>query len=468
MAPLPRTAPTLGSFAELHRRSTSSAPQFGSGAKPASEFNNKGFLALFALIGAGMVLGSIWFFFWAKNGGFRWRGKDDWDDYKSTVLRRKGPDGRTLSNATKSTKLGGGSVVHGGTYGAPTSVGYSDTTSSVDEKDQVRAGEGIRGGGGRRHKRRKGNDPELAEYRHEKAARVGGINRASDGAYFDYSNTEPSEISERPLVAESPNNKKKAKKEAEQREKERKHAAKEAAKREKEEAAKEKKREKALAKEKKKDKGRKERSRSPVKAEPERVQTPPRRSAPSNAYSFTQGDDRTETATSYTGGYTATEIYSDAYTNPSNQDSYYSSYRPHASTNLPRPPPAARSYESPRHSTRDSPRHSNRDSPRHSNRDSPGRSRQSSPRKHHRSSHSHSRHQSRSRPNSHSDLSSDTGTKAYPCHIPGLSAPTVVPEESISQVGMNRPRRGRDVMDGYRRSRARGRRDSLSDSDNDY
>jgi hypothetical protein len=38
--------------------------------------------------------------------------------------------------------------------------------------------------------------------------------------------------------------------------------------------------------------------------------------------------------------------------------------------------------------------------------------------------------------------------------------------ESVSQVGgSSGGRRGRDVMDGYRRSGARGRRDSLSDSD---
>ena len=56
-----------------------------------------------------MVLASIWFFFWAKNGGFHFQ-EGDWSDYKSTVLRRKGPDGRTLSNATKSTKLGGSTI----------------------------------------------------------------------------------------------------------------------------------------------------------------------------------------------------------------------------------------------------------------------------------------------------------------------------------------------------------------------
>ncbi|EKG15097.1 hypothetical protein MPH_07780 [Macrophomina phaseolina MS6] len=430
-----------GTMHQLARRSSQS-PGFGKGAKPASDFNNQGFLALFALIGAGMVLGSIWFFFWAKNGGFKWR-KGDWDDYKSTVLRRKGPDGRTLSNATKSTKLGGGSVVHGGSYGAPTSVGYTDSSSMVEEKEeqQRRAGEGIRGGGGRRTKRRKDKDPELAEYRHEKAARVGGLNRQHDGTHFDYSNTEPSELgselSQRPLVKDG-NNKKAAKKEAEAREKELRKAQKEAAKIQKAKLAENKKREKAKAKEMKKAKGKSDRSYSPAKAEPD---SPERRTNRRYADEMTEV---TEATTSYTEGYTETEVYTDVYTN---NDSYYSSYRPHAEANITRPTPAARNYDSP--------------SPRHSSRRSHSHSRQSSPRKQ-----SHSRRQSRSR----RDLGdeSDTGTKVYTHHIPGLSsgpaAPTIVPDESISQVGAP-GRRGRNVMDGYRRSGVRSRRDSLSDSD---
>ena len=73
-------------------------------------------------VGVSFVLGAIWFFFWAKNGGFKWR-KGDWEEYKSTVLRRKGPNGTTLSNATKSTILGGGSVV---------GDGYSDKDTATN------------------------------------------------------------------------------------------------------------------------------------------------------------------------------------------------------------------------------------------------------------------------------------------------------------------------------------------------
>src|ERR1051326_4131689 len=173
----------------LHRRSDNARPfVHGEGSAPATSFNNQGFLALFAMIGAGMVLASIWFFFWARNGGFKFR-KGDWDEYKSTVLRRKGPDGKTLSNATRSTKLGGGSVVHGGSYGHEdtTSVGYTDSTgyTDKDEMHEVDLGRGIRGGGGRTqrsgYKKAHTKDPELREYRQEKAARVGGINRQHDG-----------------------------------------------------------------------------------------------------------------------------------------------------------------------------------------------------------------------------------------------------------------------------------------------
>ncbi|OCK85592.1 hypothetical protein K432DRAFT_286464, partial [Lepidopterella palustris CBS 459.81] len=166
-----------------------------SGAIPPNEFNNKGIQFLFALIGICMVIGSIWFFFWAKNGGCVWR-KTDWEDYKTTVLRRKGPNGTTLSGATASTKLGGGSVVHGGSYGNTESVseGYTDetaTSADTTEMQEVEAGHGrgfgLRGGDGRhghRNESSKVTDPELRDYRHEKAARVGGLNRQHDGNYF--------------------------------------------------------------------------------------------------------------------------------------------------------------------------------------------------------------------------------------------------------------------------------------------
>jgi len=163
----------------------------GAGAIPPDAINNKGVLALFGLLSASLVFASIWFFFWAKNGGFVWR-KGDWEDYKSTVLRRKGPDGKTLSNATKRTVLGGGSVV-GGSMGT-----YEDESAlDVEEgKQKSKAGKGkakgkkTRAGGGGKG----GRDEDVRAYRHEKPARVGGLNRQPDGSYHDYSNTEPSEL----------------------------------------------------------------------------------------------------------------------------------------------------------------------------------------------------------------------------------------------------------------------------------
>ncbi|KAJ8119959.1 hypothetical protein ONZ43_g3206 [Nemania bipapillata] len=73
------------------------------------DINNTFIFVLFGLIGVAFVITGIWFFFWAKNGGFYFK-ENDWEDYKSTVLRRKGPNGTILSNATPSTDLGGGSV----------------------------------------------------------------------------------------------------------------------------------------------------------------------------------------------------------------------------------------------------------------------------------------------------------------------------------------------------------------------
>ncbi|KAI9835094.1 MAG: hypothetical protein M1838_005398 [Thelocarpon superellum] len=131
--------------------------------------NNNGIFALFGLLGAGLVLTGIWFFFWAKNGGFVFR-KGDWDDYKSTVLRRKDRNGKTLSNATRSTNLGQGSIA--GEY-------------DRDDVPLKRGAAGIGGAGAAAAKR----DTTVREYRHEKPARVGGLNRKPDGSYYEHAAT---------------------------------------------------------------------------------------------------------------------------------------------------------------------------------------------------------------------------------------------------------------------------------------
>ncbi|KAL1604804.1 hypothetical protein SLS60_004344 [Paraconiothyrium brasiliense] len=479
------------------------------GAKDPRAYNNLWFQLLFAFIGIGMTLTALWFFFRAKNGGFKWQ-KDDWEDYKSTVLRRKGPDGKTLSNATKSTKLGGGSVVHGGSYGAPTSVGYTDETgTTVSEMREAEEGKGrrafgIRGGDGaeKKNKRKKRHehdndykDRDLRDYRDERPAKVGGLNRQADGMYTDYSatGTEPSElgsnVSARPLVKDkekkSEKDKKKEAKAKEQRAKERmrkaKLAEKEAAKTAAAEAKAQKEAEKQAAKEKKAEQKKAKKAKSEVapseiggpamteytaleseytydapKTEytapseapaPAPAQSSSRRAPPSAAYSFTTGDDRTE----YTGAYTDVSANksraSRAAPAPSEaqESSYYSDYRPNAERSR-----ASRSQSRPRHESRSRPS-------------------SQSPRKHHRPS--------RTGPSNASDIftaanGEPRGTIAYPCHIPGLStAGSVAPNDSVSQMGAPRgPRReergGRDVMAGYRRGGVRTvRRDSLSDSD---
>ena len=156
------------------------SPNFkpGVGIVRATDINNTLVFVMFGVLGGALVIASIWFFFWAKNGGFRFR-KGDWDEYKSTVLRRKGPNGTTLSNATRSTKLGGGSVV--GSQGSMED--YEDA-----EKSDVRA----------KKKGKKVNnsrDHDVRAYRHEKVAKVGGLNREADGSYHDHTNSEMSEVS---------------------------------------------------------------------------------------------------------------------------------------------------------------------------------------------------------------------------------------------------------------------------------
>lgn len=202
------------------------------------DINNKFVFIVFGLIGAGIIILGIWFFFWARNGGFYFK-ENDWDDYKSTVLRRRGPNGTTLSGATTVTDLGGGSVYKdmddGNTEDATTVIsGTTGITGGVSdvagrerkrkrreqkerEKERRReerrrerdekhssSGHGGGGGAGRRKVAEDGNvvdehaeaeaEEYLRNYRHEKAARVGGINRESDASEWDGS-TNPTESS---------------------------------------------------------------------------------------------------------------------------------------------------------------------------------------------------------------------------------------------------------------------------------
>ena len=196
----------------------------GVGVTPPTSIPNKAVFALFGLIGVGFVLTGIWFFFWAKNGGFYFR-DNDWDDYKSTVLRRKGPNGTTLGGATASTDLGGGSVVHGeknSKWGRKKQKRYKDF-----DDEESRAMESSLGGSTLgsemseltaknkkvKKDKKKGKDKHegselmseidlnevdpvvvdaVRAYRHEKPARVGGLNKPADGSAFDGSNQDGS------------------------------------------------------------------------------------------------------------------------------------------------------------------------------------------------------------------------------------------------------------------------------------
>lgn len=178
---------------------STSTVKYGQGTIDPHSIKMQGLLALFAIIGAAFALGGIWFFFWAKNGGFHWR-KTDWDDYKSTVLRRKGPDGRTLSNATKSTKLGGGSIVDkdytddGYTYTDETYTQTASTIMTTDEKPRRKRNfkEKILRRNRDDHWEGAG-DADVRAYREEKPAQIGGMNREADGTYHgsDYDSSAP-------------------------------------------------------------------------------------------------------------------------------------------------------------------------------------------------------------------------------------------------------------------------------------
>ncbi|KAF5020179.1 hypothetical protein F66182_7797 [Fusarium sp. NRRL 66182] len=178
-----------------------------SGSFDPHDINNAGFFFLFALIGVGFIITGIWFFFWAKNGGFQFK-ETDWDDYKSTVLRRTGPNGTVLSNATRPTNLGGGSVykdvdddtttvitestaLSGITAGASDIGAREKRRRKQEKRDRERAKRGKKTS---RHVGDEGVEDEEAEraakselrnYRHEKAARVGGLNKESEGSQWD-------------------------------------------------------------------------------------------------------------------------------------------------------------------------------------------------------------------------------------------------------------------------------------------
>ncbi|EGY23244.1 hypothetical protein VD0002_g4931 [Verticillium dahliae] len=208
------------------------------GTTDAHDINNTAVFVVFGLIGAAFVCTGIWFFFWAKNGGFYFK-ENDWDDYKTTVLRRRGPNGTLLTGATPSTNLGGGSVYKDfdGRRGARTGgSGYRD---DEHDDDATTALSGITAGASdiaareRREKKRRDKSKEkerrrrdkehkkdkkhhdektefasaadaaaplalaleedaereakqhLRSYRHERPARVGGLNAASEASEWD-------------------------------------------------------------------------------------------------------------------------------------------------------------------------------------------------------------------------------------------------------------------------------------------
>lgn len=404
------TESSTHTFERRDNVSPSYAP--GLGARPPESFNNKGYFALFALLGAAMVVGAIWFFFWADNGGFTWR-KGDWDDYKSTVLRRKDKNGKTLSNATPTTDLGQKSV-----------AGTFDYEKRDPEMGEVSSSHGHRH---HRHKRshrprgeRENSDEDLKAYRHEKVAKVGGLNRQHDGSHYDFTNSDYSYSTYTPsnpddIVSnnsrtqlhhtapdpEQPKKKGFIEKKREQRNQ------KKAEKR----VEKDRKRiDKAVRKDKKKGIGKEKTGTSQKSADQTRVRPAQRRPSLSTldaASTVVDSADRSRGTA---------------------ENSYYANYRPDAS------PAFARQYgnRSPQR----------RSSPRHSHTSTPSETRQPSPLK---------REFVPPAPGSFDAYSeagsSSTGTKVYQHHIPRTNRSSGTPRSN-----------------GYRRGGG-GRRDSLSDSD---
>ncbi|KAI1822866.1 hypothetical protein F4861DRAFT_361216 [Xylaria intraflava] len=180
-----------------------------SGVTDPNDINNTFIFILFGLIGVALVITGIWFFFWAKNGGFHFK-ENDWDDYKSTVLRRKGPNGTILSNATPSTDLGGGSIYKDMddsrtqyTGGLTEMTGHTrDTGDTGSTMTGITAGASDIAGRERRRRAREKKERSghkksrsskvgeteadtLRAYRHERSARVGGLNKESEASEWE-------------------------------------------------------------------------------------------------------------------------------------------------------------------------------------------------------------------------------------------------------------------------------------------
>ena len=330
----------------------------GQGSRDPSSFNNQGFLALFATIGGLMVLASLWFFFWSKNGGFKFQ-KGDWDDYKSTVLRRKGPDGRTLSNATKSTKLGGSTIAGTQHYkwakqsaksvvsrdekgrkgvlgkrgwGHSHSITYTDDftdslgSQTVSDMTEVRDVPQYQN-----HHSKRYRDRDIKDYKKERPARVGGLNRVADGygSHYDTSVNGSdlySDVSDRPILQKQKTQQKQEKERAERKAREEAKKMEHRWKKEAEEAA------AALARESARSIPQPKKSVSPSKPSPSKQRRSSQPHPRSRSQSRSQSPKKRDF--SYQSG-PGSEVLSNAYTGTSSNRtaSYYDAYRPRAESN---------------------------------------------------------------------------------------------------------------------------------------
>ena len=301
-----------------------------------------------------MVLASLWFFFWAKNGGFKFE-DGDWDDYKSTVLRRKGPDGKTLSNATKSTKLGGSTIA--GTqhfkwakqearsvvskdekgrkgvlgkrgWGKTHSITYKDDFTDSLGAQTVSDMTEIREEPEYNHHSKRYRDRDYKEYKKERPARVGGLNRVADGSHYDTSINGSdlySDVSDRPILQTHKRQQKNQEKDrAERRAREEASKMERRWKKEAEEAA------AALARESARSIPQPKKSVSPSKPSPTKQRQP---SGPSNprARAASRSASPKKRDFSYNAGL-GSEVLSTAYkgTTSNRTASYYDAYRPRA------------------------------------------------------------------------------------------------------------------------------------------
>ena len=218
MAPLPIIPSKVATAPSLHIVARASSPtpwEACKGCIAPGSINNKWYFALFALLFLAIVLGIVYFFFLARNGGFKYE-PTDWDDYKTVVLRRTDSEGKTIVSSSRTDasrhtaahlaalsvvatdKKGRKGILAKRGWAGTHSFTYADRFTNYDgktlpDRQKPAMSEIAESDAPSAHSRRyRDRGDDLASYARESAAKVGGLNRPRDGQTSSVTSSEPS------------------------------------------------------------------------------------------------------------------------------------------------------------------------------------------------------------------------------------------------------------------------------------